>query len=153
MWENETDSVAHLAPSHVSHCFAPILQKLMEFFVARELGTANMLSRWFDWSSCLLWPQDEIFGINDPQRCQVYLAEKDVIVDAAETRRYLRQYGLRETSDFTGRDAPPPDEKHVDKRANLHLVRGAAHGEVLMTGGHHMEHIVDWLDDADGGKQ
>ena len=115
------------------------MQKLISYFVARELGTANMLFRHFDWSSCLLWPQDEVPNLHDPHACQVYLAEEDVIVNAHQTRQYLRQYGLKEQSDLQSTSEQP----------GLHFVPGAAHGEVLMAGGEIMKQIVDWLDEPD----
>jgi hypothetical protein len=97
-----------------------------------------MLFRHFDWSSCLLWPQDEIPNITDPHCCQIYLAESDAIVNAPETRLYLRQFGLKEEIDLA-----------KGERANLHFIGGAAHGEVLMAGGNRMREIVDWLDEPD----
>lgn len=99
-----------------------------------------MLFRHFDWSSCLLWPQDEIPNITDPHCCQIYLAEDDAIVNAPETRKYLRQFGLKETSDL------PIHQHH---KANLHFVSKAAHGQVLMAGGHNLSNIVEWLDEPD----
>lgn len=99
-----------------------------------------MLFRHFDWSSCLLWPQDEIPNLTDPHSCQIYLAENDAIVNASETRKYLRQYGLKEDFDV---------DKSKGEKAGLHFVPGASHGEVLMAGGDKMKQIVDWLDAPD----
>jgi hypothetical protein len=98
-----------------------------------------MLCRWFDWSSCLLWPQDEIPNLCDPHACQIYLAEEDAIVNAPETRRYLRQFGLKEEFDVRPKGQQP----------SLHFIPKAAHGEVLMAGGDLMKGIVDWLDEPD----
>jgi len=113
------------------------VMKLISYFVARELGTANLLYRHYDWSASLLWPQDEVPNLTDPHACQIYLAEDDAIVNAPETRRYLRQFGLKEESDSRPNGQQP----------SLHFIRQAAHGEVLMAGGDIMKGIVDWLDE------
>lgn len=85
-----------------------------------------------------MWPQDEIPNLLDPHHVQIYLAEDDVIVAAHETRKYLRQFGLREEHDVG------PGGSY-----NLTFVKGAAHGEVLMAGGGLMKKIVSWLDEAE----
>ncbi|UZJ54002.1 hypothetical protein CBS101457_003322 [Exobasidium rhododendri] len=115
------------------------VMKLISYFVASELGTANMLFRHFDWSSCLLWPQDDVPNLRDPHACQFYLAEEDSIVNGPETRKYLRQAGLKEASDARPKGQQP----------SLHYIPQAAHGEVLMAGGDLMKGIVDWLDEPD----
>ena len=37
------------------------IELLMRYFVGRELGTANTLCRYFDWSSNILWPDEVSF--------------------------------------------------------------------------------------------
>jgi hypothetical protein len=115
------------------------VMKLISYFVASELGTANALFRHFDWSSCLLWPQDDVPNLCNPHACQFYLAEDDSIINAPQTRQYLRHCGLLEESDARPNDQQP----------SLHYIPRAAHGEVLMAGGDAMKRIVDWLDEPD----
>ncbi|SNX85596.1 uncharacterized protein MEPE_04305 [Melanopsichium pennsylvanicum] len=100
------------------------IEMLMRYFVAREVGTANTLGRYFDWSSNILWP-DEIEQLKDGKRTRFYLAEEDAILNAKDTLEYLVESGC--------------------PRENVHFGEGKAHGEMLMHGGKDFEGIVDWL--------
>lgn len=100
------------------------IEILMRYFVAREVGTANTLCRYFDWSSNILWP-NEIDALQDGKRTRFYLAEEDAILSAKDTLEYLVESGC--------------------PRENIHYGRGKAHGEMLMHGGEEFEAIVGWL--------
>lgn len=100
------------------------IEMLMRYFVAREVGTANTLCRYFDWSSNILWP-DEIERLKDGKRTRFYLAEEDAILSAKDTMEYLVESGC--------------------PRENVHYGKGKAHGEMLMHGGEDFAQIVDWL--------
>ncbi|EPQ28870.1 uncharacterized protein PFL1_03672 [Pseudozyma flocculosa PF-1] len=100
------------------------IELLMRYFVARELGTANTLCRYFQWSSSLLWP-DEIPNLTDASKTRFYLAEHDAILHAGETREYLFEMGLPARCLFFG--------------------EGKVHGEMLMHGGPEFNEIVEWL--------
>ncbi|SJX62435.1 uncharacterized protein SRS1_13284 [Sporisorium reilianum f. sp. reilianum] len=100
------------------------IELLMRYFVAREVGTANTLCRYFDWSSNILWPH-EIDGLHDGRRVRFYLAEEDAILSARDTLEYLVESGC--------------------PRENIHYGKGKAHGEMLMHGGDDFERIVKWL--------
>lgn len=100
------------------------IEMLMRYFVARELGTANTLCRYFDWSSNILWP-NEIEKLQDGRRTRFYLAEEDAILSAKDTLEYLVESGC--------------------PRENIHYGKGKAHGEMLMHGGEDFERIVGWL--------
>ncbi|CDR98948.1 uncharacterized protein SPSC_06287 [Sporisorium scitamineum] len=100
------------------------IELLMRYFVAREVGTANTLCRYFDWSSNILWP-NEIDGLQDGKRTRFYLAEEDAILSAKDTLEYLVESGC--------------------PRENIHYGVGKAHGEMLMHGGEDFERIVKWL--------
>ncbi|SPC67416.1 uncharacterized protein UHOD_03431 [Ustilago sp. UG-2017b] len=100
------------------------IELLMRYFVAREVGTANTLCRYFDWSSNILWP-NEIEGLQDGKRVRFYLAEEDAILSAKDTLEYLVESGC-------------PKE-------NIYYGREKAHGEMLMHGGSEFDDIVTWL--------
>ena len=100
------------------------IELLMRYFVARELGTANTLCRYFDWSSNILWP-NEIDQLTDGKKTRFYLAEEDAILSARDTLEYLVESGC--------------------PRDNIHFGKGKAHGEMLMHGGDDFADIVDWL--------
>ncbi|EST04692.1 E3 ubiquitin-protein ligase Highwire/Pam/Rpm-1 [Kalmanozyma brasiliensis GHG001] len=100
------------------------IELLMRYFVARELGVANTLCRYFDWSSNILWP-NEIAKLQDGKRTRFYLAEEDAILSAKDTLEYLVESGC--------------------PRENVHYGKGKAHGEMLMHGGEDFRNVVDWL--------
>ncbi|TKY87826.1 hypothetical protein EX895_003407 [Sporisorium graminicola] len=100
------------------------IELLMRYFVAREVGIANTLCRYFDWSSNILWP-NEIEGLEDARRTRFYLAEEDAILSAKDTLEYLVESGC--------------------PRENIHYGKGKAHGEMLMHGGEDFDGIVKWL--------
>lgn len=54
----------------------------MRYFVATELGVANLLQRHFDWSSNALW-YEEIPNARDPTKTLFVLGAKDEILNAA----------------------------------------------------------------------
>lgn len=100
------------------------IEMLMRYFVARELGTANTLCRYFDWSSNILWP-NEIERLADAKYTRFYLAEEDAILNAKDTYEYLVESGC--------------------PRENIHYGERRAHGEMLMHGGDDFANIVHWL--------
>lgn len=100
------------------------IELLMRYFVAREVGTANTLCRYFDWSSNILWP-NEIDHLQDGKRTRFYLAEEDAILSAKDTLEYLVESGV--------------------PRANVYYGKEKAHGEMLMHGGDEFNDIVAWL--------
>ena len=54
----------------------------MRYFVATELGVANLLQRHFDWSSNALW-YEEIPNARDPAKTLFVLGAKDKILNAS----------------------------------------------------------------------
>ncbi|SPO27509.1 uncharacterized protein UTRI_10626 [Ustilago trichophora] len=100
------------------------IELLMRYFVAREVGTANTLCRYFDWSSNILWP-NEIEHLKDKSKTRFYLAEEDAILSAKDTLEYLVESGC--------------------PRDNIFYGEGMAHGEMLMHGGEAFDGIVGWL--------
>lgn len=53
----------------------------MRYFVSTELGVANLLQRYFDWSSNALW-YEEIPNARDSTKTMFVLGGKDDIVNA-----------------------------------------------------------------------
>lgn len=100
------------------------IELLMRYFVSRELGTANTLCRYFDWSSNILWPK-EIDNLKDNDKTRFYLAQQDAILSAPDTLEYLVDAGC--------------------PRENIYYGEKKAHGEMLMHGGDAFSDIVDWL--------
>lgn len=84
----------------------------MRYFVGEELGIALMLQRYFDWSANILW-FEEIPNALDNFSTAYYLSEKDSILDAKRTARYLRDHGVR----------------LQEEGGNLRFCSGMAHGE------------------------
>ena len=70
---------------------------LYRYFVSRELGIAVMLSRTFEWTSNLLFPQ-EIPNLKDPSKSSVFLAQQDSILNAERVKQYLKRNGFVETT-------------------------------------------------------
>lgn len=100
------------------------IELLMRYFVAREVGTANTLCRYFDWSSNILWP-NEIEALKDGKKTRFYLAEQDAILSAKDTLEYLVESGC--------------------PRENIYYGQAKAHGEMIMHGGETFEDVVGWL--------
>ena len=108
----------------------------MRYFVARELGTALLLQRHFDWSSNLLWPS-EIPNLYSPYHTSFFLSEHDAILDAERIRRYLRSHGVREVG--RGENVGPG-------KGGLKVLRGKKHGESMIGGeGVAFTQIMAWV--------
>lgn len=75
------------------------VEHILRYFVARELGTANMLYRHFEWSRNVLFAHEIPRG-NDRTRVRVYLAGSDTVVDAPSVRRCLEQAGMQDVVEF-----------------------------------------------------
>lgn len=102
----------------------------LRYFVAREVATAHVLTRYFDWSTSVLFVQD-IPHADDPHRTRVYLAGADTVVDAPGLRRYLCRNGM---------------EQVVEYREGLH------HGAYIMGPSHASRRILQELDEPmEGG--
>jgi hypothetical protein len=56
--------------------------------VARELGIALTLHRFFDWTANLLWIE-EIPSATDPRKTRFFLAGQDSIMSTPRVRQYL----------------------------------------------------------------
>ncbi|KAN0063190.1 hypothetical protein ACQY0O_004354 [Thecaphora frezii] len=100
------------------------MEMVIRYFVARELGTANTLCRYFDWSSNTLWA-DEIRNKDDPHLTRFYLAENDAILHAHDTQSYLLEMGV------------PPE--------CIHFCRKKAHGEIFVSQGPEFRELLRWL--------
>lgn len=83
-------------------------------------------------SSNILWPEDEIPNLLDPSCTRFFLAGKDAILNAPETRNYLREHGVRD----------------LKEGGNLYMDWNAAHGELLLHGGKAMDEIMAWLEES-----
>ncbi|KAL8290160.1 hypothetical protein RQP46_003099 [Phenoliferia psychrophenolica] len=108
--------------------YAPVkspMSHLMRFFVSRELGVANVLSRHFDWISSNLWPSD-VADHSDPAKFSVHLSGKDSIVDTPRVSRYLAREGM------------------VDG-AGLRVFEKQRHGDGTLGHGPGFSEILDWL--------
>lgn len=100
----------------------------MKYFVGSELGIALMLQRYFDWSANILWAE-EIPGIEDSHRTAFFLSEKDAILNAPRTAKYLKDHGVRT----------------VETGGNLRMLTGMSHGEALISGGDALIDLMDWV--------
>ncbi|GAA99822.1 uncharacterized protein L969DRAFT_43942 [Mixia osmundae IAM 14324] len=106
------------------------MDKLMRYFVARELGVAITLSRYFDWSSNITFFED----IPDPtsrHHTLICLAEADSILSSTLIRDYFLERGL----------------KMLDQGGNVHVEKGAKHGEMLTVDGDGLKLVEAWLCD------
>jgi hypothetical protein len=99
------------------------LEVLMKYFVASELGVANLLQRHFDWSSNALW-YEEIPNVRDPAKTMFILGGKDSILDAERVKRYLTSHGVSK---------------------GLWVDPDGIHGQALVTGGKGHTEILRWL--------
>ncbi|KAA1119367.1 hypothetical protein PGT21_023475 [Puccinia graminis f. sp. tritici] len=103
------------------------IERMIRYFVATELGVAHHLHRYFEWRSNILWPF-EIPGFTDPKRFQVFLSEKDSILDPARVKKYLIDNGMKES-------------------VGIFTAKGAAHGESVIEMGSHFDLVKKWLED------
>jgi len=99
------------------------MELLMRYFVAAELGVANLLQRHFDWASNSLW-YEEIPNARDPTKTFFMLGGKDAIVSSERVLKYLRSHGVQ---NGIWHD---PDGRH---------------GQALTVGGPGLIEIVRWL--------
>lgn len=67
----------------------------MRYFIANEIGVANLLQRHFDWSANALW-FEEIPNSRDERRTKFVFGGKDNIMNAARVNRYLTAHGVKE---------------------------------------------------------
>jgi pimeloyl-ACP methyl ester carboxylesterase len=61
------------------------------FFASTDPGVAECLARWFFWRDNVLWREDIQTMVDDGKRVAVFLAGKDLILDAWAVHRYLDQ--------------------------------------------------------------
>lgn len=99
------------------------IEFVLRYFVARELGNANLLMRYFDWTANVL-VCDDIPEHHDPKHVRVYLAGADTVLNAWRVQHLLKRSGMQ-------------DVIHYD--ANLH------HGELIMAPGHRVKEMLDML--------
>ncbi|KAI9630232.1 hypothetical protein KEM48_014155 [Puccinia striiformis f. sp. tritici PST-130] len=101
------------------------IERMIRYFVGTELGVAHHLHRYFEWRSNILWPF-EIPGFIDPQKFQVFLSEKDSILNASRVKKYLIDNGMKDGE-------------------GLFVARGNAHGESIIEMGAHFDQVKKWL--------
>ncbi|EGG07931.1 uncharacterized protein MELLADRAFT_116143 [Melampsora larici-populina 98AG31] len=111
------------------------LERLMRYYIGTELGVAKYLHRHFDWVANILWPA-ELPDFKDGNRCSVFLAGRDSVLNAPRVRKYLLQNGMTEV----GTEKGEPGQA----AAGLVMAWDAAHGESLIEG--HFERIKSWLE-------
>lgn len=70
------------------------LEVLLYYFVASEPGIANYIQRHFNWCDNTLF-FDDIPNANDASKTAFFIGGKDIIIDAARTRRYLERNGVK----------------------------------------------------------
>lgn len=102
------------------------IERMIRYFVGTELGVAHHLHRYFEWRSNILWPF-EIPGFSDPKRFQVFLSEKDSILDAGRVKKYLVSNGMQDS-------------------VGIFTAQGAAHGESIIEMGRHFDLVKEWLE-------
>lgn len=66
---------------------------LTRYFVARELGIAQVLQRAFSWSGAVLFPSD-VPRFRSTYHTAFFLAEKDEIINASRVHQYLLRSGV-----------------------------------------------------------
>lgn len=71
------------------------VETILRYFVARELGTANMLMRHFDWSANVLLSEDLPKGTEEDTTLRIYLAGADTVVKADSVLAFLESAGLQ----------------------------------------------------------
>jgi len=102
------------------------VELMLRYFVARELGIANTITRHFEWSSNVLLP-NELPNANDPQRTRIFLAGSDTVLDAPGVQKYLARNGIVDTVTY---------------------VPGEHHGGTIMVPNRHLDDMVSWLDEG-----
>jgi hypothetical protein len=65
----------------------------MHYFVASEMGVANLLQRHFDWTANCLYP-DEVPAFTDSTRTTVFIGAKDAIINAQRVYQHLTLHGM-----------------------------------------------------------
>ncbi|KAH9819625.1 hypothetical protein DFH28DRAFT_1122364 [Melampsora americana] len=113
------------------------LERLIRYFIGTELGVAKSLHRHFDWVANILWPA-ELPYFRDGNRCAVFLAGRDSVLNAPRVRNYLLQNGMIEAEKEKG--------EAEQTAAGLVMDWDAAHGESLIEGGVSFEPIKSWLE-------
>ncbi|EGF98379.1 uncharacterized protein MELLADRAFT_123536 [Melampsora larici-populina 98AG31] len=111
----------------------PGFERLLRYFVATELGIAKYLHRHFDWAANILWV-DEIPNFQDPKKCKVFLAGKDVILNPMRIRRYLTESGMAENQYVN------------DTKGGLTVVWDDAHGQIMVEDGPAFKELINWLE-------
>jgi pimeloyl-ACP methyl ester carboxylesterase len=69
-----------------------MIDVLLGYFVARELGTARTIGRNFNWSDMCLWVDE--FGKIDPDTLHFVFGESDLLVDVPSCVSYLKENGV-----------------------------------------------------------
>lgn len=108
----------------------------MRYFIGTELGVANYLHRHFDWALNLLWP-GEIPGFKDGNRCAVFLAGQDAVLNAPRVRRHLLDQGMKEAAE---------GEDPLSGGSGLIMDWEAAHGESLIESSIYCQLVKRWLE-------
>ncbi|WFC97971.1 hypothetical protein MYAM1_000691 [Malassezia yamatoensis] len=75
------------------------VEYILRYFIARELGIANVLTRYFDWTSNALL-LDHIAHRDDPSRTRVYLAGEDTVVDAPALAQFFARNGMKNVVEY-----------------------------------------------------
>ncbi|WFD29606.1 hypothetical protein MSPP1_000615 [Malassezia sp. CBS 17886] len=99
------------------------IEYVLRYFVAHELGNANMCRRHVNWSDCAVLPADIP---RDPRHIRFYLAAEDTVFDAPAVQRSLARNGLRDATEFH---------------------KGLHHGELIMAPSAVFDRIVRDLDE------
>ncbi|KAH8830507.1 hypothetical protein DL96DRAFT_1593214 [Flagelloscypha sp. PMI_526] len=99
------------------------IELIMSFFVATEMGVANLLQRNFQWSDNNLW-FEEIPNARDYTRSLFVIGGKDDIVNAERVRRYLSSHGVKK---------------------GLRFDSEGRHGQALVGTNETYNHILQWL--------
>lgn len=94
-----------------------------------------MLSRTFNWSVNLLFPE-EIPNLVAPHRTAFFLAGRDSILNAERVRKYLLRHGVEEAG----------EEEHVGPdRGGLKLHPENKHGESMIGTGPAFSQCMAWV--------
>lgn len=99
------------------------VEYVLRYFVARELGTANLLMRHFDWSANVLLEDEMPDRTHHPVR--IYLGGADTVVKASSVIQCLSRAGL---------------EDLIEHRPSFH------HGEFILGPNNILQDIVHTLD-------
>ena len=99
------------------------MEFVLRYFVARELGTANLLMRHFDWSANVLLTDEMPDRRQHPVR--IYLGGADTVVKASSVIQCLSRAGLKDV---------------IEHRPSFH------HGEFILGPNNMLTDIVRTLD-------